>query len=44
MSNVIVEIEMGIVDPHGVIEDRNLMESLAVSRDEMKNALRRALD
>jgi hypothetical protein len=44
MAHVIVEIEVWIVDPDRMIEERDLMKSLTISRDEMQIALGGAFD
>jgi hypothetical protein len=44
MANVIVEIEMGIVDPDCMIEDRDRMKTLAIAGHSMQEALGGALD
>jgi hypothetical protein len=44
VSHVVVEIEMRIVHPDGVVEHGDLVEALPISRDEVKKTLGSALD
>ena len=35
VAQVVVEVEAGVVDPHGMPEERDVLEALAIARDAM---------